>query len=159
MLPRFQSSSSLVRRKRRRGGPLIVLRIAPGFYSVFLSMLLAYISGVAYYCRHMQNKRNQLRLTPHSNQQYDGIFVISLQGTPNADPHNDGRLDNFKEAWRKSCGTDPEMHLCPGVIGPRGPRPWTQWFGRARRCPPYPIERLPQNYPPHSTGKHVGTSI
>ena len=56
---------------------------------------------------------------------------------------------------------DQEIHYVslPLVIGPRGPRPWTQWFGRARRCPPYPIERLPQNYPPHSTGKHVGTSI
>ena len=119
MLPRFQSSSSLVRRKRRRVGPLIRRKsvlVAPGFYSVVLSMLLAYISGVAYYCRHMQNKRNQLILTPSSNQHYDGIFVISLQGTPNANPHNDGRLDNFKEAWRKSCGTDPEMHVCPGVI-------------------------------------------
>jgi len=67
---------------------------------------------------HMQNKGNQLIRTP-TNQQYDGIFVITLQGTPNADPHNEGRLDSFKEAWRKSCGTDPDIHVCPGVMDDR----------------------------------------
>ena len=55
----------------------------------------------------------------HNQQQYDGILVISLQGTPDADPHNNGRLDSFKEAWRKSCGTDPEIHVCPGVMDDR----------------------------------------
>ena len=49
----------------------------------------------------------------------DGIFVVSLQGTPNADAHNEGRLDSFKEAWRKSCGSDPEIILCPGVVDER----------------------------------------
>mmetsp|Transcript_27031 Transcript_27031/g.39553 ORF Transcript_27031/g.39553 Transcript_27031/m.39553 type:complete len:166 (-) Transcript_27031:1922-2419(-) len=52
-------------------------------------------------------------------QPYDGIFVISLQGTPNADPHNEGRLDDFKKAWRKSCGSDPEINVCPGVMDDR----------------------------------------
>eukprot|EP00984_Skeletonema_dohrnii_P004150 scaffold1442_cov132-Skeletonema_dohrnii-CCMP3373.AAC.2 len=52
-------------------------------------------------------------------QPYDGIFVISLQGTPNADPHNEGRLDDFKKAWRKSCGADPEINVCPGVMDDR----------------------------------------
>ena len=52
-------------------------------------------------------------------QQHDGIFVITLQGTPNANPHNKGRLDSFKEAWQKSCGTDPEIHVCHGVMDDR----------------------------------------
>ncbi len=57
---------------------------------------------------------------PNQHQQpYDGIFVISLQGTPNADPHNEGRLDSFKSAWRKHCGTDPEINICPGVMDER----------------------------------------
>lgn len=51
---------------------------------------------------------------------FDGIFVISLQDTPNSDLHNEGRLDSFKEAWRKSCGSlDPEIRLCPGVLDDR----------------------------------------
>ena len=62
---------------------------------------------------------NEGEILQNNQQQYDGIFVISLQGTPDADPHNEGRLDSFKKAWRKSCGTDPELHVCPGVMDDR----------------------------------------
>ena len=37
-----------------------------------------------------------------SNKMEDAIFVISLQGTPSADSHNEGRLDAFKDAWKKN---------------------------------------------------------
>jgi hypothetical protein len=51
---------------------------------------------------------------------FDGIFVISLQGVANSDAHNKGRLDSFKEAWRKSCGSlDPGIRVCPGVVDER----------------------------------------
>jgi len=50
----------------------------------------------------------------------DKIFVISLQGTPNADPHNEGRLDVFKNAWKMNCGgTVPKITHCPGVMDAR----------------------------------------
>eukprot|EP00986_Skeletonema_menzelii_P014003 scaffold8751_cov98-Skeletonema_menzelii.AAC.1 len=62
---------------------------------------------------------NEGEILHNNQQQYDGIFVISLQGTPDADPHNEGRLDSFKKAWRKSCGTDPEINVCPGVMDDR----------------------------------------
>jgi hypothetical protein len=54
-----------------------------------------------------------------ANQQHVGIFVVSLQGVPNSHPRNEGRLDSFKEAWRKSCGSAPEMRVCPGVLDTR----------------------------------------
>lgn len=63
--------------------------------------------------QHMRARRGS------QQQQHDGIFVITLQGTPNANPHNKGRLDSFKEAWQKSCGIDSEIHVCQGIVDDR----------------------------------------
>lgn len=49
----------------------------------------------------------------------DGIFVISLQGSPSADKRNQGRLDAFKEKWAQSCGSAPQIHHCPGAYDVR----------------------------------------
>mmetsp|Transcript_18292 Transcript_18292/g.27712 ORF Transcript_18292/g.27712 Transcript_18292/m.27712 type:complete len:305 (+) Transcript_18292:153-1067(+) len=50
----------------------------------------------------------------------DGIFVVSLQGSTGADDRNEGRLDAFKEKWRRSCGgATPPIYHCPGVIDAR----------------------------------------
>lgn len=48
------------------------------------------------------------------------IFVISMQGTPGVHKKNEGRLDSFKEKWRKVCGTtSTNIVHCPGVVDKR----------------------------------------
>ncbi|KAL7526168.1 hypothetical protein ACHAWF_001656 [Thalassiosira exigua] len=49
----------------------------------------------------------------------EGIFVVSMQGTPGVDKRNARRLDAFKRKWKEKCGTVPEIRHCPGVYHPR----------------------------------------
>eukprot|EP00573_Skeletonema_grethae_P012418 CAMPEP_0201701706 /NCGR_PEP_ID=MMETSP0578-20130828/33674_1 /ASSEMBLY_ACC=CAM_ASM_000663 /TAXON_ID=267565 /ORGANISM="Skeletonema grethea, Strain CCMP 1804" /LENGTH=317 /DNA_ID=CAMNT_0048189083 /DNA_START=96 /DNA_END=1049 /DNA_ORIENTATION=- len=94
---------------------------------ISIGIILTPICHVILIARHLSTSDNasgvgSIRAQQDNNPQqqpYDGIFVISLQGTPNADPHNEGRLDSFKDAWRKHCGADPEIHVCPGVMDER----------------------------------------
>ena len=53
------------------------------------------------------------------NQRIDQIFVISMQKTPTADSRNQGRFDQFKESWKKSCGHPIDVEYCYGVNDPR----------------------------------------
>ncbi len=96
--------------------------------TISIGLILTPICYVILITKHLSASGNEsgegrsLRSPTQQNEQqlYDGIFVISLQGTANADPHNEGRLDSFKEAWRKSCGpSDPKIHVCPGVMDER----------------------------------------
>ena len=96
---------------RREGG---------GSSSIGTSLILKLISilfllPVLFYTAIIIFQLSSLGSGPYS----DHIFVISLQGTPNADPHNEGRLDLFKEAWRTRCRSEPTITLCPGVMDER----------------------------------------
>ena len=69
----------------------------------------------------------------------DSIFVVSLQGSPNSDERNQGRLDNFQKAWQKQCGSNNpiEINVCPGVVDERRgyglTRSWLNCLQKARQ--------------------------
>jgi hypothetical protein len=46
-------------------------------------------------------------------------YVVSLQGVTGANANNDGRLDNFSQAWREMCGSRIQFRVCPGVVDQR----------------------------------------
>ena len=47
------------------------------------------------------------------------IYVVTLQGVPNAHPANRKRLDAFIQAWNATCGQPPIVEICPGNVDTR----------------------------------------
>src|SRR5210317_2034105 len=131
MQPKHKKQQNIIAKRRlkrqrgigRRGGSI-------SFYSIMVmaTVAISFITFTFTLLCHLprtssasaiQNMRAMRGSQQQQQQQHDGIFVITLQGTPNANPHNKGRLDSFKEAWQKSCGTDSEIHVCQGVLDDR----------------------------------------
>lgn len=73
----------------------------------------------------------------HGIFEHDGIFVISLQGSPGAHKMNQGRLDSFIDEWAQSCGSTALIEHCPGVHDSRRgfglTKSWVSCLKRAQK--------------------------
>ena len=58
------------------------------------------------------SETTQLNESPTSRM----VYVVSLQGVNGANPKNEHRLDNFRDDWKRLCGVDANVSICPGTV-------------------------------------------